>query len=552
MTNDPEKVYYALYVPYSDGTLTLSHTESQTSIGYPKKLSVEAWIGNDPSVRDEFTTNIDVEHAVDHDHQKVHTEIRFDNFREPRTAAEEQTAFNIDLEAMSGYGCVHYNTYEEGRALTGRIVDDNTVINVYMDPSYTDENHPVGAPVETKHYYEYKLNRTVGDMFDDSENVKGYRTIKNINFYSDFERKYEFVYTYKFRDGTTRKYQVKDATAYLKSEADFKQFVFESAPYISNFGEEVVWKPDTIVVNNLGGKGQITATMEAFQTKAATAYVTVKRFDASIPWPIDVGTAFPEDNRPTADLIINNKQFSRWEIKETDTGKLIGYCYNPEFTFVVWSNYTITPEYVDMQSDEYVYIPPDDENDTYVTLDYLDSTRNQWVGLDENGNIIVDAKGVATEHYDSLISDFSILFVDKGNRINTDTENYKLGLIYEVVGTVDNTNIPDEYTVTPNDELRARAINAVVKSTAESGSIKSQGQTKFYYSKIDPSSLSDANRIEYCRGISNLLSETGDLNPNATNVFNVYAYMVLSDGTIVQSDPITLQLYNLATKTVTG
>ena len=44
-----------------------------------------------------------------------------------------------------------------------------------------------------------------------------------------------------------------------------------------------------------------------------------------------------------------------------------------------------------MQSDEYVYIPPDDENDTYVTLDYLDSTRNQWVGLDENGNILVDA-----------------------------------------------------------------------------------------------------------------------------------------------------------------
>ncbi len=205
VTNDPEKVYYALYVPYSDGTLTLSHTESQTSIGYPKKLSVEAQIGSNPSVRDEITTSIDVENAVYHDHEKVHTEIKFENFREPRTSEEKQIPFNIDLEAMSGYGCVHYNTYEEGRALTGRIVDDKTIINVYMDPSYTDDNHPEGAPVETKHYYEYKLYRTVGDMFDDSENVKGYRTIKNINFYSDFERKYEFVYTYKFRDGTTRK-----------------------------------------------------------------------------------------------------------------------------------------------------------------------------------------------------------------------------------------------------------------------------------------------------------------------------------------------------------
>lgn len=490
-TNDPEKTYYALYVPYSDGTLSLSHDESQTSIGYPKKMYIQAdYTYNGAPVSQEAEVTTMIEPAVAITHTKVHTQIDFVDFKEPRTAAESETPFTINLKTMSGYGCVHYNTYEEGRAFprNERIEDEATIIDVHIDPY--DES----SPSETKHYYGYELHRTVGDMFEDSEAVKGYKTIKNIRFYSDFERKYEFIYEYTFRDGTTtRKYQVKDATAYLKSEDNFKQFVFESAPYISNFGEEFVWKPD-IVVENLIGKGQVTATMKAVQTKAATAYVTVKRFDASIPWAIDVGTAFPKDNCPVAELIINGKQFRRWKIEDTETNKLLGYWYNPEFTSVVWSNYTITPEYVDMTGDEYEYIPPD-ETESYITLDYLDSTRNQWVGLDAEGNIIVDAKGVATEHYDSLISDFSILFTDKNNRINTDPEHYKVGLIFEVVGQIENTDIPDQYTAVPNDALRTKAIAAVVNSSSESGSIKSGGQVKFYYSQIDPSALSDANRI---------------------------------------------------------
>ena len=547
-TNDPDKYYYALYVPYSDGTLSLSHDESQTSIGYPKRMYIEAnyMDGSTPvSRQSEVETMIPVSEALIH--TKVHTQIDFTDFREPRTASEAARSFTINLKTMSGYGCVHYNTYEEGRALSDRIVDDSTIIDVHIDP------YDATSASETKHYYGYILNRTVGDMFEDSESVKGYKTIKNIRFYSDFERKYEFVYNYVFRDGTTvRKYQVKDATAYLKSENDFRQFVFESAPYISNFGEEFVWKPDTIRIENLNGKGQVRATMDAVQTKNATVYVTVKRFDASIPWPIDLGTTFPKNNRPTADLIINGQQFKRWKIEDTETGELIGYCYSPGFTFAVWSNYTITPEYVPMTGSEYEYIAPDDETTSYVTLEYLDSTRNQWVGLDENNDIIVDAKGVATEHYDSLISDFSVLFIDKGIRINSVPSDYKLGLIYEVVGEIENTNIPDHYTVTPNDELRSRAINAILNSNKTSGSITSGGKTKFYYSTIDPSTLTDVNRIEIYRGISNLAGENGQLHPNAKNVFNVYAYMRLPDGTVLQSDPVTFQLYDLAVRTVTG
>ena len=547
-TNDPDKYYYALYVPYSDGTLSLSHDESQTSIGYPKRMYIEAnyMDGSTPvSQQSEVQTMIPVSAALIH--TKVHTQIDFNNFREPRNASEAARSFTINLKTMSGYGCVHYNTYEEGRALSDRIVDDSTIIDVHIDP------YDANSASETKHYYGYILNRTVGDMFEDSESVKGYKTIKNIRFYSDFERKYEFVYNYVFRDGTTvRKYQVKDATAYLKSENDFRQFVFESAPYISNFGEEFVWKPDTIRIENLNGKGQVRATMDAVQTKNATVYVTVKRFDASIPWPIDLGTTFPKNNRPTADLIINGQQFKRWKIEDTETGELIGYCYSPGFTFAVWSNYTITPEYVPMTGSEYEYIAPDDETTSYVTLEYLDSTRNQWVGLDENNDIIVDAKGVATEHYDSLISDFSVLFIDKGIRINSVPSDYKLGLIYEVVGEIENTNIPDQYTVTPNDELRSRAIGAILNSNNTSGSITSGGKTKFYYSTIDPSTLTDVNRIEIYRGISNLAGENGQLHPNAKNVFNVYAYMRLPDGTVLQSDPVTFQLYDLAVRTVTG
>lgn len=535
-----DTTYYALYVPKADGNLVITHDEKSTSIGYPKKIAVSANYNN-VDYTDSVTTQIV---NIAEREGRVHTEINV-----PVKESEAGNNITITLQAMAGYGCVYYTTYEGLHELLGSAVKSDTPEDVHINPSDNTSD------AEQKYLYTYTINTTVDSLFENSETVKGLKVLKTLDYYSDFKRNYEFVYNYVFRDGTTqRKYLVKGETAELNSESDFEKFVLESAPYINNFGEDFAWNPSTITVSNLYGKGKVTASMSAVQSKNAKAVVKVKRYgsDVTIPWTVDIGSAFPEDERPTAELIVDNKQFLRWKISETDSGDLVGYCYYHEFTFKVWEDYTITPEYTELQDDgEYHRIYPNDENDAYVKLDYLESSRNQWVNLDDDGNIEYDENGNAT-YNDSLISDFSMIFIDHGNRINSNPENYKVGLLFEIAGKIESEG-SEAVDYGSNDELRLKAINAVINnSNNKSGTIKAGGLPKFYYSQFDPSDLNDDNRLEYYRGIDNILNKDGSLNPNATYIFNVYAFMRLPDGTILQSEPVNLQMHNLAIKTITG
>lgn len=147
---------------------------------------------------------------------------------------------------------------------------------------------------------------------------------------------------------------------------------------------------------------------------------------------------------------------------------------------------------------------------------------------------------------------FSTLKDTSKNRINSNPENYKVGLLFEIAGKIESEG-SEAVDYGSNDELRLKAINAVINnSNNKSGTIKAGGLPKFYYSQFDPSDLNDDNRLEYYRGIDNILNKDGSLNPNATYIFNVYAFMRLPDGTILQSEPVNLQMHNLAIKTITG
>lgn len=559
--NEFSTTFYALYVPYTDAYLRLTHDEMADSIGYPKRIGIGYEYGNDKN--DSITTTY-IDNFSEHINDRAKSEISV-NLTEPRTADEANASFKINLVTVSGYGCVYYETFEGEHRFSRDIChkDDKDEFDkkwyVHEHPNKDDPelDHYTNTPdCEPKSHYRYTIEKTVGELFVDSETVKGLKVLSDINYYSDYERNYEFVYNYKFRDGTTqRKYLVKGSTPTLKSQADFERFVATSAPYVSNFGEDLAWDTSSVKVKNLFEKGKVTAEMDAVQSNNAKAIVSVKKYgtDVTIPWSITVGTAFPEDKRPVADLIVNDRQFWRWEIKETKTDKLIGYCYYNEFTFMVWDDYTITPEYCQLQEDgEYHRIYPDDETESYIKMTYLESTRNQWVDLDEDDDIIYDESGNATFN-DALISDFSITYIDKGQRINSNPDAYKVGLIYEIVGEIKDVSSPGIYDVQPNDTLRGKALASVVqKANGTTGTIRSGGQTKFYYSQFDPTKLTHDNRIEYYRGIDNLIREDNTLNPNATYAFNVYAYMKLPNGDIIQSDPVTLQLYHLATRTIAG
>lgn len=158
---------------------------------------------------------------------------------------------------------------------------------------------------------------------------------------------------------------------------------------------------------------------------------------------------------------------------------------------------------------------------------------------------------------DNLISDFDIAFIDQGIRLDSAPDNYKIGMIYEVVGenTVDEEGnlVQGDISGGISDENRQKLVKRIATMTGDNevGTITSKGETKCFFSKLDPMELTFDNHMEYYRGIDNLRDNEGNLNHNALRVFKVYAYMIKTneDGSedYYFSDAVTLQMYELAT-----
>ena len=576
--------YYALYVPIVNGEVGITHERAANSVGYAKKLYVKA---------EKHNTRGPAEFSAEDTAVNDSGELSYRAKAEITVPVTEEQADNgdkidITLKAMAGYGCTYNSTYEGIQPFANGERDESTATEVYLvADDYT-------TPHETKYYYTYTRELDVADLYQNSEEVKGLRTLNTKEYFSDFNRNYQFTYTYVSRDGVTRKYVVTDTIAQLRGEDDLAKLVTERAPYISNFREVFTWDTSTIKTANLDTKGVIMASMDAAQQTLAKRTVTIQRFGAAVTTSMQVnqGYAIPEEDRPTAELLktVDGKQmqFYRWKISETlsngKVGDFVMYWYNPAFAAVVWEDYTIEEEYREMAEGqtEYETVRPDDEmyevdedgnyvlddqgnrieKAPYVTVEYLDSTRNQWVGLDENGQVRLDDEGNMT-YYDKLISDYSIAFVDQGHRINNDPDRdtkYQLGLLLEKIDTITDSTDLSSYSVpvlSEEDEakaaqLREKVVNLVKNQSAEYGVVKQGGSPKFYYSRIAPDSLNDANRIEYYRALDNVLGEDGKPaeGSNALFIFNVYAYMVKDGVVYISTTPITLTLYHLAIMTV--
>ena len=549
--------YYALYVPYVSGSLEITHQRKNTSLGYAKKLGVAAEYTN------AYSDDKDIEQFTYKNEDTNNQDLSYYACAKIDVPVNEKNAdtqsLTLKVRAMSGYGCVYHTTYLGEREL-GR-GDLGTYTETVDDPTGS------GTP-ETKHYY--TLTYPLSQCLRDSDTVKGLKVIEPLRFYSDFTRKYEFTYEYMFRDGVTpRKYVVSGQIENIDSEADFKRFIAECAPSISNFGERLAWDLGTIRINNLYSVGKITATIKANQPKLEYAIVDELGYYEGITssWKVPIGHCFPdgEGNRPIAKKKFLDEttgkwmKFVCWQVYDRDEkGNLIptDRCYYHEFTFAVWGNITIKPIYEETTEDaEYVRVMPTADT-TYVKMRALDNTRNQWVNLNEDESIYLDKDGKMV-YNDNLISDFDIAFIDKGIRLDSAPQNYRIGMIYEIVGenTVDQEGnlVQGEISDGISGENREKLAKIIAEKTGDNevGTITSKGQTKCFYSKIDPMTLTFDNHIEYYRGIDNLRDAQGNLNSNALRVFKVYAYMIKTneDGTeeYYFSDAVNLQMYELAT-----
>lgn len=197
---------------------------------------------------------------------------------------------------------------------------------------------------------------------------------------------------------------------------------------------------------------------------------------------------------------------------------------------------------------------------------FADQPNNFKVRLSEYYNNFLNSEGYQligwSKTPDDLVPDFApdaVIGVD-----TTENENDILYAVWEPMYYLTLENHSTDYNITFDLQFTGNsgAVYAVESGSATGSYIREPfgtgytsdsigGQPKFYYSKFDPADLTHDNRYEFYRGIDNLRTEEGLLNPNAKYIFKVYAYMKLSDDddSIYQSEGVTVQLYDLAIRT---
>ena len=232
---------------------------------------------------------------------------------------------------------------------------------------------------------------------------------------------------------------------------------------------------------------------------------------------------------------VNDKgqQFEYRDIVNTKTNEHIAKCYSERFTFAVWNDYTITPFYSDT--------PTTIEGEgRYITVDYIDTSRNQW------GTEVFDDEDESdrSDVSDKLVADLDITFNDNGIKILSATDEhgnylYKLGMMFEVCGTTEDGTFDKTQYKDGEANMTDRVRSLIEANTGAYGPAKIGG-VNCYYSKIEitPETVSTFNRSEFARSFNT--SAVGN------KVLRMYAYMQTPDGEIVVSDPQYITMYDYA------
>lgn len=127
------------------------------------------------------------------------------------------------------------------------------------------------------------------------------------------------------------------------------EFILSQAPYESNHGETLSWTDKQIEKTSYTGDGAttvdrietiVTAKQEAqkvyahYRLTADGAYTTIRTTS---------GSNRGMDSQLNVLNMSGNDSFSYWAIRQSENGAVIAKCYDPWFTFRVFSNYWITP-----------------------------------------------------------------------------------------------------------------------------------------------------------------------------------------------------------------
>ena len=405
------------------------------------------------------------------------------------------------------------------------------------------------------------------------------------------------TYVYKATDTNTGK-----DNRYLK-----KEFFESLAPYESNFQQDIKWnlsdsvftegtnyvytcnthigstpvdenkKVDvTFVLPYEHTNGVATLNSEGVGTAAtATNYAMIKESDSvdnRVKFgeiPVLTGNRtngiYTEEEKShwiAAPLKLDNdKFFSHWSVKTTDTKTEVARCYFPGFNFLAYDNYEITAVYG---------TAPVDMSKTGVStaVTYLDTTRNQWNALTSRDAAVPSVeKTNTTDAGDILYNDFVLSYNYNGVEIHqggSDTNDItELGIVVERIKELDKNsdNTYDtrisSYTNLPQDTTKiTNAAKTAGDASTGQATIKDSGK-QYYKQSINKTALDNKDRIVFFEAFSNTAGWNSEKQRPVGNyrykkyVYRAYTYITYNDGgtsrTVLSDTPAYFIMYDIAT-----
>lgn len=487
--------YYALFVPYVKGSLTIQHNERADTAGH---------------CADEAGLKLDIEYS-------------------PGTKAASQTwtaTGNKDEPAS----CVLDNNIIDEKNAEGRLkvtVSAKPHDGSLYKATYRNQTVVGNVSEVDDGYTQAVFEAPVSERFADSETVKGLKVLNTVSYSSVFSRGYTITYKFTARTGEKQEYVL---TGNADTFEDFRVFVTENTPYQRTLTGDTVWDIDNMKLNETDYG--MSAVLEEIPNIRGKCTVTIVNESGYQPKEqVEYGKTFTEEQAAkylAPETNNDGKVFDHWKItrttKDDSEGKFVANCYSRKFTFAVWNDYTIAPVYVDSPTGGLASESPS------VTIDYIETSRNQWGGADKTDDTLNK-----TSVTDKIAADVDISFVD-GNRkiIDAVDENgnnkYKLGVIFEICGNTKDGNFDDKTLQASENKTNMEAVVRQAVGKSSDNSTGSCNGVNYYYSRINinENTVSSFNRSEFTRSFTN-----GNIK---YRVLRMYAYMITPENKVVLSD----------------
>lgn len=395
---------------------------------------------------------------------------------------------------------------------TDQVFYSNT-INFFTDFTADEFNYNVTFKYlgyESREYYDE--NGYGQDMIPDSaidQNWWKTYTVSGTFYGADIDKYFDY-------DSDEGSYKFKEA------------FLLKVAPYEDNFVQSITWDLTNVEYPSTNAYMSLTATVNAKYDNGSVIVTAVLPDGASESYTVNYASLVTKDNYigtttlpddKTDYLIVapeeyNSQKFSYWSI-QNDNGIEVAKCFNKEFNYLAYDNYTVTACYGKDDVDT-------EKQKVSATMTFLEYSRNQY----DTGK-------------DKVYADFAVSYNYNGKMLNADKNaNVICGVAFVVNSNYSSpSDATQAFTVAESDLL------AMVKAlNSGSTSDKTIGDAKVYNYKINKTNLDNKNRLEYSWNVTNSSN-----NQNLTILAYSYIYNTETDKYSI-SAPQTFKFYNVGNK----